>query len=76
MQRLGTVRQAICGVEAGNGVMGRRQQYALDLADKKSESKQKHVRNACVGLAGNYPELACNGKPESQATIIRSRFSW
>ena len=31
--------------------------------------------NACVGLAGNNPELAGNGKPELQATAIRSRFS-
>ena len=32
-------------------------------------------RNACVGLAGNNLELAGNGKPELQATAIRSRFS-
>ena len=34
----------------------------------------KH-RNTCVGLAGNNLELAGNGKPELQATAIRSRFS-
>ena len=32
-------------------------------------------RNACVGLAGNKLELAGNGKPELEATAIRSRFS-
>ena len=31
--------------------------------------------NACVGLAVNNLELAGNGKPELQATAIRSRFS-
>ena len=40
-------------------------------------TKNKHVehRNACVGLASNNPELAGNGKPELQATAIRSRFN-
>ena len=32
-------------------------------------------RNACVGLAGNNLELACNGKPELQATAIPSRLA-
>ena len=32
-------------------------------------------RNACVGLAGNNLKLSGNGKPELQATAIRSRFS-
>ena len=31
--------------------------------------------NACVGLAGNNIELAGKGKPELQATALRSRFS-
>ena len=31
--------------------------------------------NACVGLAVNVLDLAGNGKPELQATAIRSRFS-
>ena len=30
--------------------------------------------NACVGLAGDNLELSGNGKPELQATAIRSRF--
>ena len=34
----------------------------------------KH-RSTCVGLAGNNLELACNGKPDLQATAMRSRFS-
>ena len=37
--------------------------------------KDLEHRNACVGLAGNNLELAGNGKPELQATAIRSRFS-
>ena len=37
--------------------------------------KDLEDRNACVGLAGNNLELAGNGKPELQATAIRSRFS-
>ena len=32
-------------------------------------------RNARVGLAGNNLELSGNGKPELQATAIRSKFS-
>ena len=37
--------------------------------------KDLEHRNASVGLAGNNPDLAGNGKPELQATTIRSRFS-
>ena len=37
--------------------------------------KNLEQRNACAGLAGNNLELASNGKPELQATAIRSRFS-
>ena len=37
--------------------------------------KDLEHRYACVGLAGNNLELAGNGKPELQATVIRSRFS-
>ena len=37
--------------------------------------KDLEYRNACVGLEGNNLELAGNGKPELQATAIRSRFS-
>ena len=40
-----------------------------------SFSKDVEHRIACVGLAGNNLELATNGKPELQATPIRSRFS-
>ena len=37
--------------------------------------KDLEHRNACVSLAGNNLELAGNGKPELQATAIRSRLS-
>ena len=54
------------GIDTSSTAMGARTTSAL---------KDLEHRNACLGLAGNNLELAGNGKPELQATAIRSRFS-
>ena len=58
--------QNILGVDTSSTAMGDRTTSVL---------KHLENRNACVGLAGSNIELAGNGKPELQATAIRSRFS-
>ena len=66
LRRLRPDIQNTTEVDTSSTAMGARTTSVLkDLED----------RNACVGLAGNNLELAGNGKPELQATAIRSRFS-
>ena len=66
LKPLGGTSKIRLGVDTSSTVMGARITSVL---------KDLELRNACVGLAGNNLELAGNGKPELQATAIRSRFS-